>query len=255
MLYGLYLSAQGAGAQSTRLDVIANNLANASTNGFKRDLAVFMAHRPHDVEYGAFTQPPGNLNDSTGGVSTADVVTDFSPGPIMPTGGTWDVALAGPGFLRVSNGQQEFLTRAGRLTVNAQGELVTGEHGYRVLGAGGSPISVPAETTDVQIAADGTISAGSAIERAPIGQLDVVLPQSPADLQKFGQNLYVARGPLVPAGAEAEVRQGYLEGSGTEPVTEMMHMIEASRALETNINMIKFQDEALGRLLQSIPRR
>jgi flagellar basal body rod protein FlgG len=255
MLYGLYLSAQGAGAQSTRLDVIANNLANASTNGFKRDLAVFMAHRPYDEEYGASTEPPGGLNNSTGGVSPVEVVTNFAPGPIVPTGGTWDVALAGPGFLRVSDGQQEFLTRDGRLTVNAQGELVTGEHGHHVLGTGGGKITVPADATEIQIAADGTINAGSASERAAIGQLDVVLPQSPGALEKFGRNLYRATGSIVPAGAQAQVRHGYLEGSGTQPVTEMMHLIEASRALETNINMIRFQDEALGRLLQSMPRR
>jgi flagellar basal body rod protein FlgG len=255
MLYGLYLSAQGASAQSTRLDAIANNLANASTHGFKRDLAVFMAHRPFDLEYGGSADPPGNLNTSTGGVSPAGVVTDFSTGPIVPTGGTWDIALAGEGFLRVSDGQQQFLTRNGRLTVNAQGELITGEHGLEVLNAGGGGITVPADATEFQIAADGTIYAGSATERTVIGQLDVVVPQSLANLEKHGQNLYRASGPLEPAGARAQVRHGFLEASGTQPVTEMMHMIEASRALETNINMIRFQDEALGRLLQAIPRR
>ncbi|HUG92599.1 MAG TPA: flagellar hook basal-body protein [Planctomycetaceae bacterium] len=254
MLYGLYLSAQGAAAQSTRLDVIANNLANASTHGFKRDLAVFMAHRPHDLEYGAAGDPPGNLNDSTGGVSPAGVLTDFSTGPIVPTGGTWDVALAGEGFLRVSDGQQEFLTRDGRLTVNAQGELVTGEHGHRLLAARGGRILVPSDATEIEIASDGTIYAGTPAERSPIGQLDLVTPQSLTQLEKHGRNLYRAAGPLLPTG-NAQVRHRFLEASGTQPVTEMMHMIEASRALETNINMIRFQDEALGRLLQAIPRR
>jgi flagellar basal-body rod protein FlgF len=255
MLYGLYLSAQGASAQRTRLDVIANNLANASTHGFKRDLAVFMAHRPYDLEYGASQEPPGNLNASTGGVTPAGVVTDFSPGPLMPTGGTWDVALTGEGFLRVSDGRQDFLTRNGRLTVNSQGELVTGEHGYRVLGAAGGRISVPDDATEIQIATDGTIYAGSAAERNEIGRLDVVIPESTAQLEKHGENLYRTSGPVLPAAGRADVRHGFLEASGTRPITEMLHMIEASRALETNVNMIRFQDEALGRLLQAIPRR
>ncbi len=255
MIYGLYLSAQGAQLESTRLDAVANNLANASTSGFKRDIAVFQAHAPFDVENGTTGDLPGNLNASTGGIAMADVATDFSDGPVVPTGGTYDLALSGPGFLRVSDGEREFLTRNGRLTVNNQGQLVTHETGLRVLSTGGSGITIPSDATNIEITVDGTLwGSDAAGRRTKIERLDLVRPESFDLLQKMGNSLYRTEASLQPAGAELQVRQGFLEASGTRPVGEMMEMIEASRAFETNINMIKFQDEALGQLLQSLGR-
>lgn len=256
MLYGMYLSAQGAEAQSRRLDVIANNLSNASTTGFKRDLAVFQAHRPYDVARGAGRPPPGNLNASTGGISLADVVTDYAQGPIKPTGGTYDIALSGPGFLQVSDGEQQWLTRNGHLTVNERGELVTGNRGHRVLGASGEPITVPPEAHRVEIASDGSVyQVDERGGRSRIGRLGVVQPESPEAIEKLGNSRYRVLGNVKPAGSEVRVLQGHLESSGTRPVAETMQMIEASRAFETNINMIRYQDQSLGRLLQSAARR
>ena len=87
MLYGLYLSAQGAQNQTLRLQTIANNVANADTTGFKRDLAVFQDYLPYDVEHGYPNTPPGDLNNSTGGTSIASTHTDFTEGPLYQTGG------------------------------------------------------------------------------------------------------------------------------------------------------------------------
>ena len=98
MIYGLYLSAQGAELQSTRLDVVANNLANAGTNSFKRNLAVFQEHLPHDLEHAQNNPVPGNLNKSTGGLALGAIITDHSNGPLLETGSKYDLALAGPGF-------------------------------------------------------------------------------------------------------------------------------------------------------------
>jgi hypothetical protein len=95
MNYGLYLSAQGAEAQSQRLDVISNNLANAQTGAFKRDLAIFQAHRPYDVENNIAENLPGGLNESTGGISLAGVITDFSDAQTQVTGGVNTVPLVG----------------------------------------------------------------------------------------------------------------------------------------------------------------
>lgn len=253
MIYGLYLSAQGANAQATRLDVIANNLANASTNAFKRDLAVFQAHQPFDVEQGAGEEPPGNLNQSTGGTSVAEVVTNFQDGPLTATGGAYDLALSGPGFFRVSDGQQEYLTRNGRLTVNSDNELIMHDTGLSMLGRGGRPIVIPEEATQISVTADGTIHSVTADGlSAPVAQLDLVQPQSFDELAKAGDGLYVAVQPLAQAGSDVTVQQGFLEESGTRPVLEMMEMIQASRGFETNVSMIKTQDEALGQLLQSV---
>lgn len=255
MLYGLYLSAQGAEAQLNRLDVIANNLANASTSAFKRDLAVFQSLRPFDVEHGMADDLPGDLNKHSGGVSLAGVVTDFSDGPILPTGGTFDVALSGPGFLHVSNGRQEFLTRNGKLMLNEGGDLVTQEMGYNVLDPDGVSIRIDANAKNIEIAADGAIYQIDELGgRIKLTNLALVRPRSLDELQKVGSSFYRATGNVVPAGPEVQVRQGHIEASGTRPILEMTELIQASRAFETNLNMIKYHDEALGRLLQSVTR-
>ena len=259
MIYGLYHSAQGAEAQSQRLDVVANNLANASTNAFKRDLAIFQAFQPFDLENGSGSEPPHNLNFLSGGMSLVDVATDFSNGSFVQTGGTYDIALGGPGFLRVSDGDQEFLTRDGRLTVNENGELVTHDGAFHVTGVSGGTITIPNNATDIQISSNGTLFAfiqtGGVLTRTELDQLDIVRPESLGDLVKIGNSMYQFDGTPVSAHDETVVKQGYLEASGSESVTEMLELIEASRAFETNINMMKFQDESLGRLLQSVINR
>lgn len=256
MNYGLYLSAQGAGVQSQRLDVISNNLANAETGAFKRDLAVFQAHPPFDVEEGIAENLPGGLNNLTGGISLAAVVTDFSDAQTRNTGGDYDIALRGKGFFKVTDGQQEFLTRNGRLTVDANNELVLIDSGHAVVGADGRRITISPDARKVEIRPDGTImQLDDEGVRSPVSQLDLVVPESFDQLEKMGNSLYRSTGKLQPAGGSIQVLQGHLEASGTRPVGEMMQLIQASRAFESNINMIRSQDESLGRLLQSLPRR
>ncbi|MCA9069205.1 MAG: flagellar hook basal-body protein [Planctomycetaceae bacterium] len=256
MLYGLYLSAQGAENQSLRLQTIANNVANADTTAFKRDLAVFQDHQPFDVEHGYMTHPPGNLNDSTGGTTIASTHTDFGEGPLQETGGPYDLAITGPGFLQVRNGPETLLTRNGQLTLNDLGEIITQDQGLPVLSREGTSIVVPPFIENVNISSDGNIVGmtkdGGVI---PLGQLDLVQPASLEDLQKLGTSLYRSSGPVVPAEESIQVRQGFLEASAVNPIAETVQMIEASRAFETNINMIRFQDETLSRLLQSMGRR
>ncbi|MEX0715374.1 MAG: flagellar hook-basal body protein [Planctomycetaceae bacterium] len=257
MLYGLYLSAQGADVQSRRLDVVANNIANAQTDGFKRDLAIFQAHEPRDVIDGRVGDLPGHPQAHTGGTTFASVVTDFSQGALIPTGGAYDVALAGPGFFRVAGKGEQFLTRTGKFTVDRRGELVTQSTGSAVLGQGGRRIRIPVDATRVDIDDAGNMRAiapdGSG---TAVGRLDVVIPESSAKLEKVADGYYrnSGRQRSVPAGT-TEVKQGYVEGSGVRPVLEMLDMIEASRGFETNVNMIRTQDEALGNLLQAATRR
>lgn len=252
MIYGLYLSAQGAEVQSVRQDVIANNLANASTTSFKRDLALFQSHPPFDKVEGGIQDVPGQLNRSTGGTSLAGVATDFSDGTHIATGGKLDVALTGPGFFRVTDGKQQFLTRNGQLTIDPLGRMVTSDRGLLVQGV--KP--VPPGTLEIEFSEDGNVF-GIDVDRlrVDLGRLDLVHPASTGELQKQGDSLYLTKGPVIPAGAEVRVKQGFLEGSGTNSVAEMMELIEAARAFESNINMIRFQDEALGQLIQSVPRR
>jgi flagellar basal body rod protein FlgG len=128
-----------------------------------------------------------------------------------------------------------------------------------VLGVSGGTITIPNNSTDIEISLNGTLFAinqsGGRVTRTELDQLDIVRPESTIDLVKIGNSMYQFDGTPVSAHAETEVRQGFLEASGSRPVIEMLELIEASRAFETNINMMKFQDESLGRLLQSVTNR
>jgi flagellar basal-body rod protein FlgF len=252
MLYGLYLSAQGAQVQSTRLDVLSNNLANAGTAGFKRDLAIFQSHRPFDVENGGTSNAPSNQEALSGGVTPAKIVTDFGNGPVVHTGGSLDVALSGSGFFQVTDGTQQFLTRKGQFALNPSGDLVLQNSGLRVLSSSGAPINVPTEATQVEIGGDGTLSAvGSDGSRSQLAKLGLARPGSDQQLERVGSSLFRSNGPVSPAGTDLQLQQGFVEQSSVAPVSEMIELIQASRTLEANVNMIKFQDEALDRLLQS----
>lgn len=238
--------------QSTQLDVVANNMANASTTGFKRQLAVFRGHPSHDLARGQTGDDPPNWNQHSGGISTSTIATDYSTGPLMTTGRDLDVALAGQGFFRVANAEgQQFLTRDGRLAVNEVGQVITAGSGHQILQAGGAPLVLPLDYQTMMVSPAGEVSVRTAAgENAVVGFLDIVQPQSTDQIEKIGDGTYRFQGPLVPAGPDAVIKQGHLEGSGTRPMLEMMKMIESTRAVENNINMIKFQDETLSQLLQ-----
>lgn len=253
MINGLYLSAQGAQAQQVRLGVVSNNLANATTTGFKRDLALFQSHRPFDEVRGDSEDMPERLKDSLGGISIASIETDFTQNALKETGGSLDIALEGKGFLQVSSGSKRFLTRDGRMTIDGEGNFVT-SGGAKVLSETGVPIAVDPNGGGITIASDGTVSQESAQGLQAVGQLALVQPQSLHDLKKVGNNLYENMGSEIPAGPELKINQGFLESSGVEPIKEMVSLIETSRAFEANLNMLKYQDEALGTLLNTVPR-
>jgi flagellar basal body rod protein FlgG len=255
MIYGLYLSGQGAEAQALRQAVLANNLANAGTTAFKPDIPVFRAHLPFDV---ALQQPalaPDTIDRQTGGVELAATVTDHSQGPLKVTHSNLDVAIVGPGFLHVGQGREKFLTRNGKLTLDAQRRLVTSHRGDPVLGSDGQPLVVPAEVADVEISPDGGV-AGVAADgtRVEVGQLALVEPADGVPLIKQGDSLYTAPGRLRPA-TLAQVRQGVLEESAVNPVGSMVELIQTARAFEMNMNLLQYQDAMAGQLLASMSRR
>ncbi|MBX3447975.1 MAG: flagellar hook basal-body protein [Planctomycetaceae bacterium] len=253
MLYGLYLSAQGAEAQAMRQTIVANNLANAGTTSFKRDLAVFRAHQPHDRLNGERAEPPPTINDQTGGVTLDSTLIDYSQGSLRETGGRFDLALLGPGLLEVTDGTTTSWTRDGRLTRTADGELVTANGGLKVLGEDGNSIELPLEATDLEIGADGRVYAIDALsQRLEVGQLRLREPVDPVQLIKLGDNRYSSIGDMIPAESTV-VRQGSVEESGTRPLLETLELIESSRNFEMNMNLIKMQDEMLGQLLQAAP--
>lgn len=255
MIYGLYLSAQGAETQALRQSVLANNMANAGTTGFKPDIPLFRAHLPYDLTHLQPNSIPDTLDQQTGGVEMVATVTDHRQGPLNVTNAPLDVAVVGPGFLQVSNGTDTLLTRNGHLTLDPTGTVVSVNDGAKVLSTDGQPIVIPPETQNISIAGDGTVS-GTSFNGivVPLGQLAIVEPGDYASLKKEGDSHYSTTGEVLPAVA-AQLRQGVIEESAMNPVEGMVELIQTARAFEMNMNMMKHQDEMLGQLIQSVPRR
>jgi flagellar basal-body rod protein FlgF len=249
MAYGLYISADGARAQSRRLEIIANNMANADTVGFKRELAIFQARYAEAVEQGQAESGSGSINDTGGGIMVRRSATDFTPGAMKRTGAPTDVALSGEGFFVVEKDRQQYLTRAGNFRLTDRGELVT-QQGYAVLSDSGSPITIDPAGEPHEVTPTGAVRQGTASQN-----LALVRSASQGDLVKVGENLFrplAEPQPLAPG--ERRVAGGYLELSGVHPTTELVQMIEASRAIEANLSMVQTQDQMLSGLVTRLMR-
>ncbi len=247
MSYGLYLSADGAYAQTRRLEVVANNVANADTVGFKRELAVFQARYAEQTARGYDSPGSGSINDMGGGVMVAQTKTDFSAGPTKRTNGPTDLAIDGEGFLMVKKGDQQYLTCAGNLRLTEQGNLVT-QQNYAVLSASGSPIVIDPSKGPFEIT-----PAGQVLQEGDAQVLAIVRPASPGDLARAGESLFrpLAQTQPVPEN-ERRVAPGYLEMAAVNPATEMAELIETSRAVEANVNMMQTQDQMYSRLVSHV---
>lgn len=254
MIYGLYLSAQGAETQALRQAVLSNNLANAATTAFKPDVPVFQAHWPFDVREEQPTEVPDTINDQTGGVSLAATVTNFSQGPLNVTNRPLDVAIMGPGFLQAGTPTGPLLTRNGQMATDGLGRLTTSE-GHPIHDPSGQPIVIPEGYTEVAISSDGLVSATDpGGVREIFGQLGLFEPNDIRLMTKEGNSFYRPMNGVRQA-VNGQVRQGVLEQSNADPVHGMVELIETSRAFEMNLNLVKYQDEMLGQLIQSVPRK
>lgn len=221
----IYLSMSGAKASMQRQEVLTNNLANASTSGFRAELAAF---RAVPVRGDGATTRAYALETTTG--------YDDKSGPVTPTGNPLDVAVQGKAWLAVQSlDGTEAYTRGGALQVNAEGLIVTAA-GLPVNGDGG-PITVPAGATP-EIAADGTITAKVGNQRPQaIGRLKLVTPEAP--LSRGADGLFRAPDGDLPADATARVQSGALEGSNVSPVETMVAMIAAARQFEQQMKMLQ----------------
>ena len=252
MFRSLYVAATGMVAQETKLDTIANNLANANTAGYKRQSAEF-----EDLMYQR-VRTPGRVAGGMGptgvqiglGTRVAATSRSFSQGSVEQTGNPLDIAIEGAGFLSVlqQDGSQGF-TRDGALKLDAQGRLVTSA-GLPVE----PPISVPPDATDVTIGPDGVVSASRAGDPEPsdVGKIQLATFTNPGGLTPLGHNLFAATAssgePLVGdpgADGRGSILQGAVEGSNVEVVSEMIGMIRAQRAYEINSKVISAADEML----------
>lgn len=244
MYYGLYMSAAGAHAQNTKVEVLSNNLANVNTVGFKRELALLQARESEAIERGTTGRGNGALENVGGGVRMNATFTDFSPGTMQLTHMPSDLAIDAPNtFFEVQRGNQKLLTRAGNFHISNEGLLQTTQ-GDTVLGSDGDPIQVD-PALPVRFIAGGVVEqAGSRTELA------LVRPKNVSALQKVGENYFAAGREAEAAPAEDRlVRSGYLEMSGVNPVEEMVELITASRAYEANVRIIQQHDTATSELI------
>jgi flagellar basal-body rod protein FlgG len=259
MMRSLWIAKTGLDAQQTQLDVVSNNLANVSTNGFKRARAVFedllyQTLRPAGAQSSQQTQVPEGLQVGTGvrPIATARLHTQ---GNLQQTANQLDLAVNGSGFLQIQmpDGTTAY-TRDGSLHMDAQGQLVN-SNGYALSPA----ITIPANTQSITVAPDGTISVTQQGAAAPVqvGSIQLANFINPAGLHALGQNVYseTAASGTASTGTPGTnglgtVNQGFVETSNVNVVEEMVSMIQTQRAYEINSKAIQASDQMLQKLSQ-----
>ncbi|TXI19805.1 MAG: flagellar basal-body rod protein FlgG [Nitrosomonas sp.] len=259
MIRSLWISKTGLDAQQTKMDVVANNLANVSTNGFKRARAVFedllyQNVRQPGAQSSQQTQLPSGLQLGTG-VKPVATENIFTQGDLQKTDNPRDVAIRGIGFFQVllPDGTAAY-TRDGAFQSDLNGQLVTSS-GYPVQPA----IVVPPNTINITIARDGTVSATVAGSTTPIqvGNIQLTSFINPAGLQKMGENLYMETASSGAPNQNAPgtnglglLEQNFVETSNVNVVEELVSMIQTQRAYEMNSKSIETSDQMLQRLAQ-----
>jgi flagellar basal-body rod protein FlgG len=222
---GLYIAASGMLAEQVRQNQIANDLANASTPGYKSDRSSQQGFADMLLQNSATGQTIGPLGL---GVTIAQTKTDLTAAPVRDTGEALDFAIEGDGFFQIRTAQGDRFTRNGQFMRSAGG-ILTDANGNPVLNQRGGTITVPAS---------GTLAAGS------VGVFNVTNPQ------KAGDSLFTGTANGTATGT---VRSGALEGSGTDPARSMVEMITSYRAYEAGQKVIRTIDETLNKAVSQVP--
>ncbi len=218
------------------MQVVANNIANLSTTGFRREGVIF-------AEYVAAVDDGPSLSMA---YATGRNI-DLTQAEVVPTGGAYDLAIQGEGFFLVQTPDGDRLTRAGSFTANAEGGLVTAD-GNALLDLGGAPVQLPPGARDVAVAQDGTVSvAGQAVARVGLWQ-----PTNPLSMRYQAGTLFSADG--VEPAEGAVMLQGFLEGSNVNPVSEIARMITVQRAYEMGQGFLDREDNRTRTVIQTLGR-
>ena len=220
----------------SEMSVVANNIANLATDGYRREGVTFTEHVARTGRGG------GAIAMARAGAH----YVDLSPGAFVETGGRFDFAIEGPGFFLVEGPEGPLLTRAGSFRGNAAGELVTAG-GRRLLDAAGAAVFVPPDAREVGLGGDGTLTA----DGRPLARLGVFRPADPADLQRRGGAAFEAPGGVDPQ-PEGRILQGFVESSNTDPVAEIARMIEVQRAYELGRGFLEREDRRLATLIRTL---
>lgn len=256
-IQSLYTAATGMQALETKLDVIANNMANVNTTAFKKDRVNF-----EDLFYRQYRLPGsedvnGNRT-STGievglGVRVGSTQTNYEQGAFETTNKPLDMAIEGDGFFQIVDPNGDFLyTRSGNFGINANGQLVLGSASLGYLEASG--ITIPPEATGIVVSTDGQVQIQT--QDSPtlqnVGQMQLAKFINPDGLQKLGDNLYreTDASNTVQLGTPGQqgfgtIRQGFLEASNVEPVNELIDLIQTQRAFELNSQVVQAGDQVM----------
>ncbi len=254
-MQALRTAATGMSAQQLNVEVISNNIANMNTVGFKKQRAEFQDLLYHTMERaGAQSSEQGTIVPTGvqigGGVKAGSVYRITEQGAVTQTGNPYDVAIEGRGFFQVlmPSGEMAY-TRAGNLSLNADGQLVT-EDGYAIQPA----IAVPNDATSIAVSKGGQVQALRAgqAEAEVVGQIELASFVNEAGLSAIGDNLLMETAASGPANVGTpgidgfgNLRQGYTEASNVDAVTEITALIVAQRAYEMNSKVISAADEML----------
>ncbi len=220
------------------MNLVANNIANASTTGYRQEGLIFSEFVKGDAGGRSLSMGHGNVRN-----------TSFLQGSITKTESQFDFAIEGDGFFLVETPQGQRLTRAGSFALSAAGDLVTPD-GMPVLDAGGAPIFIPPDAANIAVSADGTLSS----EGRLLGQLGLVRPLDESSLTREDGVLFVADGGFEPDDS-SRILQGFLEGSNVDPVTMMARMIEVQRAYELGQSFLDTEDQRVRDALRSFTMR
>jgi len=233
----LYASVSRQSGLLNEMRLVANNIANISTTGFKSESLLFEEHISALGQHRSLSMATASPRD-----------TAMHQGAMTQTGGTFDLAIEGDGFFMIDTPEGQRLTRAGSFTPNAEGDLVTSD-GFRVLDAGGAPVFVPQGAASIGIGADGTISA----DGQPVGQVGVFLPENETDLIREGGVRFSSATEPLPV-PNARMLQGYLEDSNVDPVLQIARMIEVQRAYELGQSFADKEDERIRGVIETLGR-
>ena len=234
----LYVGLSGQVALEAKMSVIANNVANMATPGYKGQNAVFKEYISNQKR----------MKEDVSLVYDYGQYQMTDPGPIKVTGNSLDVALVGPGFLGIQTPEGTQYTRAGNFGLNSLGELVNSQ-GYKVANQGGGVISIPGDARFVSIDQTGVVSTDQ-------GEIDRLMVSEFKDYQKLdpqGNGLYATEEAATPA-QDTKVLQGKIEGSNVSPVVEMTRMIDVSREYQAVQNMMNSEHERQRTAIQRMMR-
>lgn len=221
-----YITLSRQSGLQREMQVVANNIANAATTGFRAEGVIFS-------EYVKAVDGGASVSMGQGNIGK----TSFEQGGLRETNGTFDFAIEGDGYFVVQTPMGDRLTRAGAFSPSAEGQLVTPD-GFPVLDAGRAPLFVPAGAGTLAVSSDGTLS----INGAPLGQMAIVRPVEPLAMVREDGVMFRADAGDAPA-EDARVLQGFIEGSNVNPLLELSRMIEVQRAYEMGQSFLKTEDE------------